>query len=141
MMLDFDLFKNDADRLEEDNNNDDEDSSNYTTIRLVPEDKTLLNSIFVAMNECQALYPNSMSDDEDDDDEEEQAGEEEEEGVYNEEYNDDEEGNQAEEFVDVEIDNRGGGIIEDQPIMDVQLSERGQQILRRLNINYQNGTS
>jgi hypothetical protein len=128
MMLDFDLFKNDGnnDRQEEDEN-DDEDSNDYTTIRLVPEDKTLLNSFFVAMNECQALYPNSMSED----DEEEVDNEEFSEGQ---EY---EEGEQGEEFADVETENGG----EEQANMEVQLSERGQQILRRLNINYQNGTS
>jgi hypothetical protein len=84
----------------------------------VPEEKALLNFIFVATNEYQTLYPNSMSDDE-----EEQAGEaEEEEEAENEEYNDEldyEKGEQADEFADVEIDN-GDGIIEDQPIMDVQ---------------------
>ena len=77
----------------------------------------MLNPLFLAMNDCQALYPDdSMSGDEDEEDEnEEEIGDEEIIHEYNES-----------EFIDANTDPN-----------DIQLSERGQQILRRLNINYQ----
>jgi hypothetical protein len=87
-----------------------------TIVRFVPDDKNLLNQIFTAMNECQALYPDEdMSGDEDERDEEEGDCEENE---YGDEFG---EG----EFVDISSD------------PNIQLSDRGQEVLRRININYQ----
>ena len=42
---------------EEDEDEGNDSTDNITEIRFVPEDKTLLNPLFTAMNECQALYP------------------------------------------------------------------------------------
>lgn len=42
---------------EGENEEEQEESTDITELRFVPEDKTLLNQLFLAMNECQALYP------------------------------------------------------------------------------------
>ena len=77
------------------------------------------------MNDCQALYPDeSMSGDEEDGDEEGEQGEEiEEEEQGDEDVKEYDENN----FFDADTDPN-----------DIELSARGQQILRRLNINFQN---
>ena len=126
------LVKNSFFILEEDQNeedspkNDEDDASeNITAIRFVPEDKALLNQLFTAMNDCQALYPDeSMSGDEEEDEEEE-----------GEECEDEEHGDE-----DVhEYDERNFFDADTDP-NDIELSVRGQQILRRLNINFQNNS-
>jgi hypothetical protein len=48
-----------------------DEEEQITEIRFVPEDKQSLNSLFLAMNECQALYPDEQSDSEQGEDEEE----------------------------------------------------------------------
>ena len=87
-----------------------------TIVRFVPDDKNLLNQIFTAMNECQALYPDEdMSGDEEGREEDDGDCEENE---YGDEYDDG-------EFVDISSD------------PNIQLSDRGQEVLRRININYE----
>ena len=106
---------------EDSSENDDPDmSENITAIRFVPEDKTLLNPLFLAMNDCQALYPDdSMSGEEDGEEEEDEEDEEE---LGDEDVQEYDENN----FFDANTDPN-----------DIELSARGQQILRRLNFNMQ----
>lgn len=59
---------------------DEDEEDQITEIRFVPEDKQSLNSLFLAMNECQALYPDEQSDSEQDEDEREEGE------FYNEEH-------------------------------------------------------
>lgn len=46
-----------------------------TELRFVPEDKTTLQSLFLSMNHCQALYPDTMSASEDEGQEDDQEDE------------------------------------------------------------------
>ena len=114
-LINLNIFKENE---ENSSDNEEDVSEDITAIRFVPDDKTLLNPLFLAMNDCQALYPDeSMSGDDEEDEEGEEDEEEGAELVH--EY--DESG-----FIDANTDPN-----------DIQLSARGQEILRRLNINYQ----
>lgn len=110
---------------ENDSESEDEESENTTVIRFVPGDNSQLNPIFVAMNECQALYPDSeMSGDEED--KYDQIG-----------YS-----LHEENFADANIEQ----VNEMDPTYftaetspdDIVMSAKGQEVLRRLNINFQN---
>ena len=119
----------------EDNQSDsgeEDESENITVIRFVPEDKSLLDKVFLAMNDCQALYPDSMSGEED----EEEDDENDLENGYDQaacgnDFVDDEDENQ------LNNENKLYDIESNFNPNEVELSEKGQQILRRLNINYQ----
>jgi hypothetical protein len=87
------------------------------------------------MNECQALYPDpDMSDDDereenefdDEDEDEESADAEAPYQIINGNGTNGHVNGMGEQFYDINTDPN-----------DIQLSERGQQILRRLNINYE----
>ncbi|CAF0893122.1 unnamed protein product [Brachionus calyciflorus] len=99
--------------LKEEEDNDSDESDEITPLRFVPADRTLLDPIFKAINECQALYPD-----------EEMSGDEESEEEDDEEVEDDYQ-NEENQFFDSSSD-----------LNNIQLSDRGQEILRRLNINY-----
>jgi Regulator of volume decrease after cellular swelling len=64
---------------EGDYKNDDEEGE-CTELRFVPQDKALLNQLFLAMNDCQALHPDDISDS--DAEEEEEEGEEDDDEEY-----------------------------------------------------------
>lgn len=128
------LEENDEDQPNENDDNDEEEASAVTQIRFVPSDKALLNLFFIAMNECQALYPDhDMSGDEQDqqeyeeneDDEEEQS----EEGVYD----DKEEDGEGMETNEAQI---ARVLANAQNPDEIELSAQGHAVLRRLNINY-----
>lgn len=87
--------------------NDSDDSDEITPLRFVPEDKSLLNPIFKAINECQALYPDEELSDESDESEEEDQDIDE------------------NQFFDSTSD-----------LNEIELSDRGHETLKRLNINY-----
>lgn len=95
--------------LKEDEEESD-DSSEITPLRFVPEDKSMLNPIFKAINECQALYPDEEMSGDSDESEHEDQGEDIDEN----------------QFFDSESN-----------LNEIELSDRGQEILKRLNINYQ----
>ena len=117
----------------EDNQSDsgeEDESENITVIRFVPEDKSVLDKVFLAMNDCQALYPDSMSGEEDEENENDLDNEYDQAACEN-DFVDDEDENELKnenQFYDIESNFNPD---------EVELSERGQQILRRLNINYQ----
>lgn len=94
-----------------------------TIIRFVPEEKAHLNTIFEAMNQCQALYPDeSMSGDEEEDEEDRQDR------IGYEFLDDGAEMGELDPSYYNEFTNPD----------DIELSSKGQEILRRLNINFQN---
>lgn len=94
-----------------DEGNESDDSDEIIPLRFVPEDNSLLNSIFKAINECQALYPDEqLNGDSDESEQEHEEGEEIDEN----------------EFFDSTSD-----------LNEIELSNRGHETLRRLNINYQ----
>lgn len=101
---------------EDDGDNDDSDE--ITPLRFVLADNFLLNPVFKALNECQALYPDEEMSGDDESDEE---GDDQVEDESN--FQD---ADQENEFFDSNSD-----------ISNIQLSHQGQQILRRLNINYE----
>jgi nucleotide-sensitive chloride channel 1A len=117
------------------NNNDNEDnvsdeSDEIQPIRFVPEDKTYLNPIFKAINECQAMHPDpeDMSSGEEEEDEEAEGDEN---GVgYDDEENDFRDADEEENFEEASQELNSN-------LENVELSDRGRQILRRLNINYE----
>ena len=108
-------------------------SDEIKPMRFVPSDKGLISSLFTAINECQAMHPDSSSENCDDQDE------------YDDEDEDNEHhanGNghyQDAEVVETELVEEIAAHMNDANTdpNEVQLSERGRQILRRLNINYQ----
>ena len=66
------MEENEADDYQ--NDNEDEEC---TELRFVPDDKTILSPLFLAMNDCQALHPDEQSDSEKEPSEEEdEEGEE-----------------------------------------------------------------
>lgn len=86
MNLMFFLLERDA-SMEDDNGDDgyenEDEEGECTELRFVPEDKSILSPLFLAMNDCQALHPDDQSDSEKEASEgEEEEGEEDE----NEEY-------------------------------------------------------
>ncbi len=97
-----------------------EKEEEMTIIRLVPEDKLKLNQIFSAMNDCQALYPDEMNDS----DEEEGKGND----FDNIGYENYESGEGMTEFTDY--------FTSETDPENIQLSERGQEVLRRINFNF-----
>jgi len=50
-------------------NEEDEDQDNLTEVRFIPDDKEMLDSMFKAMNHCQALHPDNDDSGHEDDDE------------------------------------------------------------------------
>lgn len=97
----------------------------------------MLNALFKAINECQALYPDEMSGDEQEQDE----NDEEEEGLDDDENSADadfDEANYRDDDDYVEEFKNGGKFYDaDSDLNNIELSEKGQQILRRINITYQ----
>ena len=119
------IAENQEEAEDEDDQNDDDEEAEVVTVRFVPEDSTTLSQLFTAMNECQSLYPdNSMSGDEEEGDQDGEEGAEEDDANENGDYD-------AAEFEDStgEVPATNGN-------QEVQLSTRGQEILRRININY-----
>jgi len=93
-------------------------------IRFVLNDLSQLNPVFVAMNECQALYPDSeMSDSEHEDDKYDNIG-------------------YAYDFIDASADDvnllDSNYFNADTDPNDIVLSSKGEEVLRRLNIGFQN---
>ena len=94
-------------------------------MRFVPDDLSRLDAIFLAMNECQALYPDSeMSGDED----EEEEGDRYDRIGYDfmDAANPDEEDVLDPKYYTADTDPN-----------DIVLSAKGQEILNRLNINFE----
>ncbi len=87
---------------------DEQESGIIREVRFVPDDKSILNQLFKAMNDCQALYPdNSMSADEDFDEEEQDKEEEgDDENDYDE--NENEGGEELEDALEAEPDQKNG---------------------------------
>eukprot|EP00057_Strongylocentrotus_purpuratus_P026623 XP_011681097.1 PREDICTED: methylosome subunit pICln-like [Strongylocentrotus purpuratus] len=87
----------------QDNNSDDgfeeEEGNEVREIRLVPQDKTMLQSMFEAMSQCQALHPDP--DDSDNSDPYDQGDEDEEEG--------EEEGGEEDPEIGIELIVADGG--------------------------------
>ncbi len=93
-------------------------------IRLVLKDSAQLDQVFVAMNECQALYPDSeMSDSENEEDNYDNIG-------YAYDFMD--AGANDVNLLDPTYFNA------DSDPNDIVLSAKGQEVLRRLNIGFQN---
>lgn len=115
------FFKEDSNEEDQDNEENSDDSDEISPIRFVPEDKTFLQPMFRAINECQALHPDPEDDNSENEDEEDGEGE----GVGEDEndFRDDEdESVQRIEELESEFDPDS-----------VQLSARGRQIWERLN--------
>ena len=90
------------------------------------------------MNECQALYPDDMSGDEDEAGEDEEAIEEnaedgDEQNGYEENYYE----TNPQNFADFEENNGEFYTAANIDQNDIELSDRGLEVLRRLNINFQ----
>jgi hypothetical protein len=86
----------------------------------------MIAPLFTAINECQALHPDPSSEQEDDEDDDE----EEEGGEYDEAEEDAMNGHTNGHHVNGNDEHEEG--VEE----EVRLTERGRQILRRLNINH-----
>jgi hypothetical protein len=102
----------------------------------VPSDTALITPLFSAINECQALHPDPASENEDDFDDED--GEEDDE--YEEQMNGHTNGDHFQDADEVELQEESADNGEEATADEngVRLTERGRQILRRLNINYLN---
>lgn len=105
----------------EDNEEEEDENEAITIIRFVPEDKLKLNQIFSAMNDCQALYPDSMNESDED--------EEAEETDYN------HIGYSGEVNAEMADGDHTYFTSETDPD-NIHLSERGQEVLRRINFNF-----
>jgi len=129
MIADKSALNSSEEKYDEENEDEEEDSDEISPIRFVPEDKTFLQPLFRAINECQALHPDpedDMSGEEEDEEDDEEEGEEEE---GQNDFRDAEEGEEGVEIIDTaqEFDPNS-----------VQLSARGRQIWQRLNRNANN---
>lgn len=112
-----------ADEPTEDNENQSDDSDEIEPLRFVPDDRTFLDPLFKAINECQAMHP----DPEDLSDGGEDEGEEEEQEEDENDFRDADDDQQIENFIQA-----------NQNVDNIELSDRGRRILNRLNINYEN---
>ncbi len=129
------LFSNAADGNQETNEDDEDECSNITEIRFVPEDKTVLNQLFQEINRCQALHPdeeqlsNSEGEDGGDDDQDNGYIEDEDgvdEGIGN--------GNDDGYHIVADLEGEENRYTTNDHVV---LTERGRQILDRIQINYQ----
>jgi nucleotide-sensitive chloride channel 1A len=63
---------------DEESSGDQNEDDECTELRFVPEDKSILGTLFLAMNDCQALHPDEVSDSEKEASEEEEEEDDEE---------------------------------------------------------------
>jgi len=122
ILLDFNILKSESDSEDES-----DETENITVIRFVPQDKRVLDQIFLAMNECQALHTDKISDDEECEDRYNNIGYE----NYENEFEDDKlDENEINEMNPMQFN-------ETTDPDNVELSAKGMEILNRLNLNFQ----
>jgi hypothetical protein len=122
---------------EESNEEEEDEDEDVIALRFVPQERALISQLFQAINECQALYPDEQEIDDEqqehyDEDQMNEVEEKEEEGESDEAY---EEGFKKGHFDDAL--ESGEFFDANSDLTNIQLSTRGQSVLKRININYE----